>query len=122
VASAQAFCKEVWDDLLEVEKFALDNAKTGEFLKSLLWPHSTWAREILIGLRGYGFDKPPADIIAEMMDAAHGCTGSKDVDYLFNYRRRLMKNNFMYTWAGLPSGMHVSIQTFFRRQGRGKCS
>jgi hypothetical protein len=110
VASAQAFCKEAWDDLLAAEKFALDNAKTGEFLKSLLWPHSTWAREILIGLRESGFDKPPADIMAEMMDAAHGCTGSKDVEDLFNYLRRLMKSN-LHGHMGRPAQWHACVNS-----------
>ena len=86
VASAQAFCKSAWDDLLAAEDFAAKgDAKASDFLKALLWLHSTWAREMLIGLREAGFDKPPPDIMDMLMDAAKGCTGSKDVEDCLNY-------------------------------------
>ena len=86
MASAQAFCKSAWDDLLAAEDFAAkQDAKASDFLKALLWPHSTWAREAPIGLREAGFDKPPPDIMDMLMDAAKGCTGPKDMEDWFNY-------------------------------------
>ena len=109
VASAQAFCKGAWDDLLAAEEFAgKQDVKVSDFLKSLLWPRSTWAREILIGLREAGFDKPPPDIMDMLMDAAQGCTGSKDVEDCFNYLRTEANIETLTLWMHFTKEENLS--------------
>jgi hypothetical protein len=62
--------KALWDRLCHLEKQALVDADTALLLKKLLWPRSTFCREMLVGAYECDFEKFPADLIEELEEAS----------------------------------------------------
>ena len=54
--------KMLWQQLLQAEAVAVHDKWVAQFLQSLLWPTSTFCREILISLAEMDFQQLPSDV------------------------------------------------------------
>jgi len=61
--------KTLWAKLLEAELAAIQDKWLANFLRSLLWPRSTFCREVLISLAECNFDHVPPDITERLTKA-----------------------------------------------------
>ena len=62
--------KTLWEQLTDAEAVALCDDWVKQFLESLLWPRSTFCREVLISLAEMDFEELPPDVFDKLDKAS----------------------------------------------------
>ena len=62
--------KTLWEQLTDAEAVALSDDWVKQFLESLLWPRSTFCREVLISLAEMDFEELPPDVFDKLDKAS----------------------------------------------------
>lgn len=87
-SQALRFCEGSFLALEEAEREALTQPALRDVLRQLLWPRSSWIRELLIGLGEAEWQATPDDIRVAVESMFRGPGGSKDSEDTFNVLRR----------------------------------
>ena len=74
--SCMTWTKSLTTALYAVEKHALKSKWHATFLKNLVWPGSTFVREVLVGCKEAGHIEAPDDINQDLGDMVQGLYGS----------------------------------------------
>jgi hypothetical protein len=80
-----AWCRSVWEALLNLEQTALEDHAAASFLKDLVWPRLTWVREVFVACTEASWTDPPADISEEIEMSFKGMGTTKGVEDTFNF-------------------------------------